>query len=364
MLRLKSSESRIDKIFLSILIGILLFGIFMVFNSSYVVASQVFKDKFHFLKLQSFWAFLGLISMIFSSKINYHFWKKVSFPVYLLSLILLFLVLIPKIGLEIQGGRRWLGIGEFTFQPSEIAKISLILYLASLMEKRKDFKKFIFISFLTAILVILEPNLSTALILLTSSFIVYFLSGANFWELFLILVSVVLLVIGLIILAPYRLSRLKVFLNPQFDPEGASYHLRQILIALGSGGIFGRGLGQSRQKFLFLPETFSDSIFAIIGEELGFLGSLIFLGFYWLLIVRGLKISMAAPDKFGQMIGAGLVSLVFVQSFLNLGSMLSLIPLTGVPLPFISYGGSSLVVLLFGMGILLNISKFRTELKK
>jgi len=363
MLKLKAQESKSDRPLLLLTIGLLIFGILMVFDASFVTATQTFADKFHFVRLQAFWATLGLFLLILASKINYHFWRKIAFPLFLSALFFLILVLIPGVGLKFLGGRRWLGIGEFTFQPSELAKIFFVIYLSSLMEKKKSLWRFLVLTGLVGLLVIMEPDLGTTVILIFSAFVVYFVSGASIGEIFLLSLLGVSGIAGLILVSPYRLFRLKAFLNPQFDPQGASYHLRQILLALGSGGWWGRGIGQSRQKFLFLPEAASDSIFAVIGEELGFVGGMAVLAAFWFLFVRGLKIALQAPDRFGEILAAGLTSTIFIQAFLNLASMVSLVPLTGVPLPLISYGGSSLLVTLTSIGILLNISKFKMRVK-
>lgn len=361
MLKLKVQESKIDRTLFLFTIGMTFFGILMIFDASSVIAVQEFGDKFLFARLQSFWAVLGLFLMLLVSKINYHFWRKLAFPLFLISVFFLILVLIPGIGLRLLGGRRWLGIGEFTFQPSELAKVFFVIYLSSLFQKSKNFWQFLIPTGLVGALVIMQPDLGTTLILIFSAFVVYFISGAGILEIGLISLGVVGSTLIFIFFSPYRLLRLKVFLNPTLDPQGASYHLRQILLALGSGGLWGRGIGQSRQKFLFLPEATTDSIFAIIGEEMGFVGALGILLVFWFFLVRGLKISSAAPDRFGQILAVGLTSTIFIQAFLNLGSMVSLVPLTGVPLPFISYGGSSLLVTLISIGILLNISKSKVK---
>jgi len=360
----KIQDSKNDKTLFWLILGFLLFGVVMIFDASAVAAAQDFKDKFYYLRLQSLWAFLGIFLMIGFSLVNYHFWQKISVFLFLGALSLLILVLIPGIGLKYLGGRRWLGIGEFSFQPSELAKLAFIIYLSSLLEKKKRLSTFLLLVGLVTVLLMLEPDLGTSLIVIATAFFIYFASGAHLLELLLVLFLGLAGVAGFIFTAPYRLSRLKVFLNPEIDPEGASYHLRQILLALGSGGLWGRGLGQSRQKYLFLPETATDSVFAVIGEEMGFIGSLAVLLFLLIMIIRGLKIAQEAPDKFGQLLGVGIAGSIFVQSFLNLASMVSLVPLTGVPLPLISYGRSSLLVTLSGLGILLNISRQRVIKKK
>lgn len=359
MLTLKSADSKINKVLLFLSLGLTIFGCLMIFDASSVMAEEIFEDKFHLFRLQSFWAVTGITSMIFVSMINYHFWKKISSPLFLISVFLLVLVLIPGVGMKLLGGRRWLGIGEFSFQPAELAKLFYLIYLSTFLEKRKSFSHFIFKTGFLVVLLMMEPDLGTAVILACSAFVVYFLSGANLLEILMTLILGIVGGLGLIFNSPYRLSRLRVFLNPNIDPQGASYHLRQVLLALGSGGFWGRGLGQSRQKFLFLPEASTDSIFAVIGEEMGFVGCLGILITFLVFLFCGLKIAQKAPDKFGLLLAGGITTQIFIQAFLNLSSMVALLPLTGVPLPFISYGGSSLMVTLGSVGILLNISKFK-----
>jgi len=363
MIKLKSQQAKPDRWLFFLTLFLVIFGLLMVFDASFVMAVQTFSDKFHYFRLQCLWAFLGLVFLIFASLVNYHFWKKISFPLFLFSLILLILVLIPGIGLKIWGGRRWLGIGEFYFQPSELAKTTFVIYLASMFEKKRNFGQFLFLVGLVGLLVILEPDLGTSLILIFSAFVVFFVSGARLKEIFSFAFLSLIAIMIFIFTSSYRLSRFKAFLNPKNDSLNTSYHLRQVILALGSGGWLGRGIGQSRQKYLFLPDAASDSIFAVIGEEFGFLGATGLIIVFWLILARGIKISLEAEDRFGEILAAGLTSIIFIQSFLNLGSMVSLVPLTGVPLPLISYGGSSLLITLFNIGILLNISKYKTKLK-
>jgi len=364
MLKPFSGKAKIDRGLLTAVILLGFFGILMVFDSSSVMAAQNFNDKFHFVKLHGVWAFLGMIIMLLASLIDFRFWKKTAVIFFAASLASLVLVLIPGIGLKFLGGRRWLGIGELTFQPSEVAKLATIIYLASFLEKKKSFFHFSIILAVVAGLLMLEPDLGTTVILIFSSLVVYFLSGASLKEFFFLALAGIAAGSLLILISPYRMARMKVFLNPDLDPQGSSYHLRQILLALGSGGFFGRGIGQSRQKFLFLPETATDSIFAVIAEETGFAGAFLVLGCFFYIISRSLRISRFSTDKFGQLLAGGITGLFFIQAFLNLGSMVSLVPLTGVPLPLISYGRSSMVVTFFYFGILLNISRNVLIVKK
>lgn len=333
------------------------FGLLMIFNASSLIALQVFEDKFHFLKHQAIWMAIGFGAFIFMSHFDYRKLRALAFPGLLASLFLLFVVLIPGIGQEIYGGRRWLNLGFFGFQPAELAKLSLVIYLATLFEKRRELLPFLALTGLVLILILLEPDLGTATLLGATAFCLYFLAGAPMKE--ILMIGGAGAVVGplLILLSPYRKKRLLTFLNSSFDPDGASYHVRQILIALGSGGIFGRGLGHSRQKFLFLPEVTTDSIFAIMAEEFGFLGSAALLFAFGFLLYRGIGVALRAKDKFGQLLVGGIVFYIGLQAIVNLGAMVALLPLTGVPLPFISYGGSSLLITLTGLGIVYNVSR-------
>lgn len=338
-----------------ILVG---FGVLMVYDASVVEAFLSFSDKFHFVRLQFRWAVLSILVLGVFSFIPYRIWHKISLPLFIISLILLVVVLIPGIGTKVGGARRWLTLGGLTLQPAEIVKLTFIIYLSSWLSKRQSFWPFVFLSAILLGLVILEPDLGTAVVTVGTGFLVYFLSGAPLLALSGISLGGIIVGALLILSSTYRRSRLLTFLNPASDPLGASYHIRQILIALGSGGLFGQGLGQSRQKYAYLPEATTDSIFAIIGEEMGFLGGALITFCFLVVIYRGFQIARRAPDRFSQLLAAGLISSLALQICINLASMVALVPLTGVPLPFISYGGSSLVTNLAGIGIILNISRF------
>jgi cell division protein FtsW len=243
------------------------------------------------------------------------------------------------------------------FQPAELSKLTLVLYLPVLLEKNKKLSIFLFIIGLFSLLIMLEPDLGTTIIVTATAFCLYFLSGAGIKNLlitvFLGLVSIPILIIS----SGYRRKRFMEFISSSLNNETSSYHLRQVLISLGSGGFLGRGFGQSRQKFLFLPEAATDSIFAIIAEDFGFLGASSIIIIFIILLVRGFKISISSLDYYGKMVCSGIIFFIMLQAFVNLSSVVSLIPITGVPLPFVSYGGSSLIVSLTGMGIVYNISR-------
>ena len=360
---LKNPLNKPDWLIIGLTLGLTIFGIIMVGNVSVLKAYQDFGDKFHYLRLQIYWALLGIGAFFVTSLLNYNFWKKVAIPLIIFSLITLILVLIPGIGTQALGARRWLGFGFFSFQPAELAKLSFIFYLSSFFSKKKNIWPFLAILGILVGLIMLEPDLGTTVVLAATGLSIYFISGAPIFAIGLIALFSILSGVGLIITSPYRKERLLTFFDPSRDPLGASYHIRQVLIAIGSGGLFGVGLGQSRQKYEYLPEVTTDSIFAIIAEEIGFIGGVIILGLFLLLVWRGFRIAKEAPDEFGKLLAVGITSWIGFQALINLCSMVALVPLTGIPLPFISYGGSSLVLSLVAMGILVNISKQRV-LKK
>lgn len=357
-----SKSGKIDFLLFQLVILISLFGILMVFEASSINALQYFGDKYYYVRQQFIWLIVGFIFLCIFSKINYRIFQKFAPLFFIVNTGLLLMVLIPGIGTKIMGARRWLNLGFIGIQPAELAKLTQTIFLASIFSKKPRFLPFILIVGILVALIMLEPDLGTAVILTVSGFFIYFVSGASISSLlgfvFAGISGGLLLILG----SPYRRDRLLTFLNSESDPLGASYHIRQILLALGSGGLFGVGIGASKQKYAYLPEATTDSIFAVIAEELGFLGSIVIIGILLLIIIRGFKIAQNAPDKFGQLLAVGIVSWIGVQAVVNLAAMVALVPLTGVPLPFISYGGSSLVINLIGIGILLNISKTKAPI--
>jgi len=354
---LKSAFHRPDWLLIFLVLGLTIFGVIMVGNASVVEAYRDFGNRFYYFRLQTFWAFLGLISFFFFSFFDYRRLRKIAIPLVLFSLISLIVVLIPSIGTKVMGARRWLILGPVNFQPAELAKLAFVIYLATFLSNKRRFLPFLIILGVLLGLVMLEPDLGTAVVLAATSLVVYFVSGAPLLSLSLVGIIGILSGAGMILFSPYRRERLSTFLNPTHDPLGASYHIRQILIAIGSGGLFGVGLGQSRQKYEYLPAVTTDSIFAVIAEELGFIGAASILILFLVLIWRGMKIAKEAPDDFGRLLAVGLTSWIGFQTLVNLAAMVALVPLTGIPLPFISYGGSSLVLSLTGMGILANIAR-------
>lgn len=336
-----------------------LIGLFFVFESSSVKSFQEFGDSFHFFKLQAIWIGLGIVTLIFFSLFDYHNLYYLSFFMMLATILLLLFVLMPGIGYSAGGARRWIDLGIINFQPTELAKFSVIIYLSSwfIHRERKRFFSFLILLSILMFFIILQPDMGTAIIVFLLSIMVYFYAGIELFYLLLLLPIATVGFIVLVKISPYRFNRLIAFFNPQFDPLGTTYHINQILISLSVGGLFGKGLGASRQKYLFLPEAHTDSIFAIIAEESGFVGTVSLIAFIFFFLSSLYKIAKNAPDRFGKLLAGGIFAFFNLQFIINLGGMVNLIPLTGIPLPFISYGGSNLLVSFALMGILINIAR-------
>lgn len=348
---------------------LVVFGLIMVASASVVQSFEATGSNNYYLFRQGGFAIAGLVVWWILQKIDYHMWKRVATILLGIGILLLLAVLIPGIGVEAGGARRWIGMGEFTLQASEVMKFALIVYLAYWFEKKGKKITDFYTTFLPLILlfgfifllVIQEPDMGTAVLLALIAGTMYLAAGATWGQISTLVVAGFGVVLLLIQKADYRLKRLLTFLNPGADPLGAGYHVNQALLALGSGGLFGLGYGHSRQKYNFLPEAASDSIFAIIGEELGLIGVVFLVVLPFAIIVwRGLTIARRAPDMFGRMLALGITVWVGMQVLLNIGAIVGLMPLTGLPLPFISLGGSSLVIMLAAAGVLLNISKQTT----
>jgi cell division protein FtsW len=364
------TKIQLDKILLFTVFILLAFGLVMIASAGIAYSQIRFNDAYFFFKRQLLFGILpGLIILYLTQKISYTFWKKISFLLFILSIALLVLVFIPGIGSKLYGASRWIQLGGFSFQPSEMLKLSLILYLAAWLESRgeriKDFFEgltpFLIVMGIVSFLLIKQPNMGTLGVIIFVSLIMFFISGSSLRHMFLMFVAGIAAFFILIKTEAYRMNRFLVFLHPELDPRGIGYQINQALLAIGSGGILGVGLGKSLQKFNYLPEPVGDSIFAIIGEELGLLGCSLILLLFAIVAFRGLKIIKLAPDRFSRLVATGIVSWIVIQAFVNIAAISGLVPLTGVPLPFISYGGTSLVFLLAGTGILLNISKHLKE---
>ena len=362
---LKSQKAKIDIWLLGATTLLVLIGLLTIYDASVIAAYRDFGDKLYFFKNQLIWASLSFIALGFFSFFPYHKLLRLSLPILGLISLLLVLVLIPHIGTEAYGARRWINVGSFTFQPSEFAKLAIILYAASIMAKFENFKVglkdtglVLFLPiFLLTFLVLVEPDLGTAIIFVGIAVLIYFVGRAPLWHFLMVIPAIVTAAVAAIIAQPYRLERLKSFIDPNYDPQGASYQISQIITALSSGGLKGVGLGYSRSKFAFIPEVHSDAIFAVFVEELGFIGAIFLISLFLFLITRALAIARQSSTYRGKLLAMGIVGLLSLQILFNLASNVALVPLTGVPLPFISYGGSSLFVTMSAIGILLNIKR-------
>ena len=361
-----------DKHFDYILVGVvailMVLGILILASVSAGLSVERFGTTYYFLNHQLLFGLLpGLILAFLAFRIRLDFLKKWAPILLLINLILLAMVFLPKIGASLGGAARWLNLGPFSLQPAEFLKLTFIIYLAAWLTSRTEKKKifsqtllaFLIVIGLISLLLTFQPDISTLGVIVASAALMYFLAGTPLWHSILIMAAGLGSLLAIIKLAPYRAARLLVYFNPETDPMGIGYQIKQALIAIGSGGIFGLGLGLGmfRQTFGFLPGLISDSIFAIFAEETGFLGSSILIFLFLLFLWRGFKIGKVGEDKFSKLLALGITSRIIIQAFTNIGSMIGILPLTGIPLPFISYGGSALISELIGVGILLNISK-------
>lgn len=356
---LKIAHRAGDRWLLITMLVLTVIGIVMVYDSSVAIAFRDFSDPYHFVREQLKWLVLGLTAFAVVSRVPYDFWRRFAVPGIIVTLILLVAVFIPGLGVRALGAHRWINFGFFVLQPAEFAKLTMVLYLSAWFATKEKGRllAFLLLVGMVAGLVILEPDLGTAVTILSTSMILYFLSGAPIAHFIGLIPAALAGIAGLAVAQPYRLRRVMTFFNPDADPLGASYQIRQAILALGSGGFFGVGLGKSRQKYEYLPEANTDSIFAILGEETGFVGSVIVIGLLLFLVWRCFKIAKRVNNPFGKLFTLGVGSWIGTQALVNTGSMVALLPLTGVPLPLISYGGSGLVVTLIALGIVYNVSK-------
>lgn len=356
----------IDVGFLTVVIVLLVLGLLMVFSASYPSANYNFGDGLYFIRRQAIWAVLGVAAMIFTIRFDYRMYKKLAVPIALVTLFFLVSVfLFPPV----KGARRWIGFGSFSFQPSEMAKIAVIIYFAAGLsvtkEKIRDFRILVRYWGLLLIvlgLLILEPHFSVCLIIGFVAVIMLLVAGARVRHFATASVVAIPIIIAVALKADYRMDRIRVYWDPFIDRQGDGWQIIQSLYAIGSGGLFGLGFGNSRQKYMYVSEPQNDFIFAIVCEELGVVGALVIIALFGILIWRGIKIAMNAPDDFGSLLVTGIVSLIGVQAFLNIAVVTKLIPTTGISLPFFSAGGSSLVFLMAAMGMVLNVSRFKTQI--
>lgn len=358
---------RPDIVYLVAVGVLLLIGLIVLASASAPVGFERFGDTYFFLKRQILYGVIpGLALASFFYFFDYkrlHGWYWLY---YIATLVLLAIVYIPGIGLELNNSRSWIQIGGFALQPGEFAKLPFALFLAHWLDERgrtgvvrfwKDFVPFVLLIGLPALLLIQQPDTGTMGIFIGMACVLLVVARARLLHIAGLLLLILAMVAGLIAAAPYRADRIMTFLHPELDPQGVGYHINQAFLAIGSGGVWGLGYGNSRQKFQYLPEVSADSIFAVFAEEMGFIISLLLIGLIAFVFLRGLHIARRASDQFGMYVAVAITAWIGVQSFINIAAMLGLLPLTGVPLPFISHGGSALLVGLASVGIMLNISR-------
>jgi len=365
----KTQKAReVDRVFLGIIIALLIIGVLVFVSASFGILAKSSTKFYGVLFNQLILGLgLGLITLSLASKIPYPFWKKYSLYIFIGSIVLTALVFVPGLGFSHGGARRWISIGPLAFQPVELLKFAFVIYFATWLSWMKNQVRDIKFGIIPlvcmlgiiALVLFKQPDTKSFILILTAGIGMYFITGVKWKYIFGIIGVGLVALVGLVSMKPYLLDRVHTFLDPSRDPSGSSYQLQQSLIAIGSGGVFGRGYGQSVQKFSYLPEPQGDSIFAVIGEEFGFLGSVLVIILYVALALRGLRIANRMPDQFGRLLVSGIIILLTAQSFLNIASIIGVFPLTGVPLVFISHGGTSLMITLTGIGIVLNASRYQ-----
>lgn len=384
--KIKATESTIkgpaNKTLLYIFLSLMFFGIVMIFDASVYKAYEVFGDSLYFVKQHLVWLIIGGGLGYFMYKVNYKIWNKLS-PLILLGTITL-LVLVLIFGKDINGAKRWFEIAGTAIQPAEFVKLSIVIYLSSILAKTSDkklnndqllkeqfFKRlgtFVAVILVVIVLILAEPDMGTAMIIAITSFLIFFLSGEDrIHTIGSLAIAGTMGILGVLagVVAPYRFERIKTYLHLLFkgevdNPTGEGYQIQQILIGIGSSGFWGKGFGQSRQRFGYLVENtaFTDSIFAVVLEELGFAIAIIFVGVWLLVLFTGLKLAMAIEDKFGKLLVSGITVWLVTQALLNMAANVALIPLTGIPFPLLTYGGSNTIVTMMAIGLLLNISRY------
>lgn len=351
---------------LSIIIVLLtLIGLMMVLSSSQVHALTYYKDSWYFFKKQLLWIGLGSAALVVLARIPYQFLRKLVIPIYGAVALMLFAVLIPGVGVKVAGAQRWIGVGDILIQPSEFAKFAVILFFADLFARREhhvdDWQYTLRPALLAggaiAFLVIMQPDMGTMMVIVSVAMAIVFVAGVSWSRIGVLVASGVVGALFLGLVEGYRRARFVAFLDPWKDPSKIGYQNVQSLVGLSTGGLVGVGLGASRAKWGFLPNAFTDFIFAIIGEEFGFIGAALVIGLFVAFGFVGVRVARRAPDRFGMLLATGIVAWVIGQALLNIGAVIGLLPITGVPLPFVSFGGSSLMVLLATMGVLLNIAQ-------
>jgi cell division protein FtsW len=340
-------------------------GVVMVYSASAIVAAERFHDPYFFLKKQLFWALLGAGAMLAAARVDYRYLEKLVVPALIVAGVLLVLVLVPPFGQSINGTRRWIRFGMVSFQPAELAKLALVVYLAAFVARRQeplgDLRRGLLppllVAGLFAALVFVQPDLGNCLTLIALTFGLFYLAGSPARYLAWAVAPALPLLAIAIYAAPYRLRRITAFWDPWSDPRGSGFQIIQSWLAFGNGGLLGQGVGGSRQKLFYLPESHTDFIFAIVGEELGFVGATAFVALFAILIWRGLRIGLRTAEPFGAYLALGITLLLATQTLVNLGVVTGLLPTKGLPLPFLSFGGSALLMTMLSTGVLLNISQ-------
>ena len=361
------SAAPIDRKFLIMLGALVALGLVMLISASGPIAIQKFGDAYWYVRHQIFYGLLpGAVLFLLLSHIDYRALRRLARPLFFGSLVLLLLVFVPGIGADWGTSKSWIGIGGFSLQPAEIVKLTLLMFLADWLARRgegelSDLRRGLWPFLLSlgsvAILIILQPDLGSLIVVVALAVFVFFLAGAP-WSHLAGLTAAGVVALGILIKsAPYRAARLMTFMHPELDPQGIGYHINQSFLAIGSGGLFGLGLGHSRQKYMYLPEVIGDSIFAVVAEEFGFILTVAVLALMVAFILRIIKVARNAPDSFGFLLVAGAAGWLASQILLNVGSMIGLFPMTGLPLPFVSHGGTALMVTLSAMGIVANVTR-------
>ncbi len=351
------------------LVGI---GLVMIFSASSATAYAEHHDTAYYAKRQFVWLLVGLGFAYGAYRMDYHKLRKAAPYILVASIATLVLVLVPHVGIVVNGARRWVGASAVSFQPSEFAKLALIVYLGAMLSQRGERITSLWNGLfplcvpvvIMAMLVLAEPDMGTASLLVMTAFAMFFAAGARIPHLLAILGAIVPPVALAILASPYKRARIFAFIDPWKDAQNTGFHIVQSLLALGSGGLFGVGLGASRAKFFYLPEQYTDFIFSVLGEELGLVGAFVVLALFIVFAYRAVKIAIAAPDRFGFFLALGCAALIVIQAFINIGVVTSSWPVTGVPLPFISFGGSSLIVNLVAAAFIVNVGRFRRVGKK
>ncbi|HEY9558785.1 MAG TPA: putative lipid II flippase FtsW [Acidimicrobiales bacterium] len=353
---------------LGVIAALNMLGLVMVMSASSVSALDLYGSSWYIVMRQAMWLVIGAFACVVVVRVDYHRWRRWSLPALGLSLVLLALVLVPGVGVSVNGATRWLGYGPFSLQPSELAKLTVLLFVADLLARRAAWMGDVRLTLrpaatvfgIVALLLMLQPNLGTTLVMGSIVLSVLWVAGTPFTPLAGLTAAGAVAATGLALWAPYRRARVLAFLDPWADYQNTGYQNIQSLVGISSGGLTGVGLGESRAKWGFLPEAHTDFIFAIIGEELGLLGAMVVVGLFAALCVLGARAALLAPDRLGMLLAAGVTVWFGAQAFVNIGAVIGILPITGVPLPFVSYGGSSLLFSMVAAGLLLNVARQAT----